>query len=212
MTTMPKAVRLMLFVGTTALGMLLGACGGGGGDDAADEGQRLTDPARVRSSTPISNGQPQVYQINQDGSLTISGGPPVNGTPLGGTPATSAGTYTVESGDTCGGIATEKGITVAELVTANRATINADCTNLRVGDELRIPSKASASATTTRTTGGVATATPRAGSRSYIVAPGDTCADIAGNQGVKVADLIAVNGLDASCTGLQVGQVLKIPG
>ncbi len=212
MTTMPKPVRLMLLAGGTALGVLLTACGGGGDDGGAGEGQRVTDPARVPSSTPISNGQPQVYQINQDGSLTISGGPPVSGTPLAGTTATGAGTYTVKSGDTCGGIATEKGITVAELVAANRASINADCTNLRVGDELRIPSKTGAAATTTRTTGGVATATPRAGSRSYTVAPGDTCADIAANQGVKVADLIAVNNLDANCTNLQVGQVLKIPG
>lgn len=209
MTTMSNPAALLVAC-ATAIALLLVACGGGG-DGGAGQGARVTDPARVPSSTPISQGQPQVYQINQDGSLTISGGPPVTGTPLSGTTPTNPGAYTVQSGDTCGGIASDKGITVAELIAANRATINVDCTNLGVGDELRIPSKTGA-ATPTRTTSGIATATPRAGSRTYTVAAGDTCADIAANQGVKVADLISVNGLDANCANLQVGQVLKIPG
>ena len=211
MTRMPNPVGTMLAFGAIAFAVLLAACGGGGGGGGG-QGERSTDPARVPSSTPISRGQPQVYQINQDGSLTISGGPAVTGTPLAGVTPASPGAYTVKSGDTCGAIASEKAITVAELIAANRATINADCTNLRVGDELKIPAKSGANSTPTRTSGGIATATPRAGSRTYTVASGDTCSDIAANQGVKVADLIAVNGLDAGCTTLQVGQVLKIPG
>ena len=210
MTTMSKPLALVL-AGIAILALLVTACGGGG-EDGAGQGQRITDPGSVPSSTPISRGQPQVYQINQDGSLTISGGAPVTGTPLAGTTPTNASSYTVQSGDTCGGIASEKGITVAELIAANRANINADCTNLRVGDELKVPSTAGAGPTTTRTTGSAPTATPRAGSRTYTVAPGDTCADIAANQGVTVADLIALNGLDSGCGDLQIGQVLKIPG
>ena len=209
MTTMSRPAALLLAI--SAMALFATACGGGD-DDGAGQGERLTDPGRVPSSTPISRGQPQVYQINQDGSLTISGGAAVTGTPLTGTTPTNPSSYTVKSGDTCGGIASEKGITVAELIAANRANINADCTNLRVGDELKIPSKAGAGATTTRTTGGVATATPRAGSRTYTVASGDTCSSIAANQGIKVDDLISLNGLDSNCTNLQVGQVLKIPG
>jgi LysM repeat protein len=190
MTTMPRFAALLLLSCAAALFPVLASCGDD--DNGAGQGQRVTDPARVPSSTPISKGQPQVYQINQDGSLTISGGEAV-------------------TGDTCGAIASDKGITVAELIAANRATINADCTNLRPGDELKIPAKSGAGATTTRSTG-IPTSTPRAGNRTYTVASGDTCSAIAANQGVKVADLIAVNSLDPSCANLQVGQVLKIPG
>jgi LysM repeat protein len=209
MTTMPRFAALLLLSCAAALFPVLASCGDD--DNGAGQGQRVTDPARVPSSTPISKGQPQVYQINQDGSLTISGGEAVTGTPLAGTTPGSPGSYTVKSGDTCGAIASDKGITVAELIAANRATINADCTNLRPGDELKIPAKSGAGATTTRSTG-IPTSTPRAGNRTYTVASGDTCSAIAANQGVKVADLIAVNSLDPSCANLQVGQVLKIPG
>jgi LysM repeat protein len=210
MTAMSKRASVGLLLAGLVIAVAA-ACGGGGGGDGGGDGQRVTDPAKVPSSTPISRGQPQVYQINQDGSLSISGGAPVTGTPLsGGGSAGAAGTYTVQPGDTCGDIASRKGITVAELIAANRAAINADCTNLRVGDELKIPG-ASGGATPTRSTGG-ATATPRAGSRTYTVASGDTCGAIAANQGVKVEDLIALNGLDSNCTSLQVGQVLRIPG
>jgi LysM repeat protein len=120
--------------------------------------------------------------------------------------------YVVESGDTCGAIADAHGITVAELIAANRAIINADCTNLGVGDELKIPASGAATPTQRTTGGGVATATPRAGSRTYTVESGDTCSDIAASYGVSAGDLIALNDLDAGCTELQPGQVLKIPG
>jgi LysM repeat protein len=204
-----------LLCATFATGMLVAACGGGGGDDGG-QGQRVTDPAEVPSSTPISAGAPQKYEIHQDGSLVISGGgPTVTGTVPAGSTVTGGGTtYTVESGDTCGAIATEHSITVEQLIAANRALINAECTNLSPGDELKIPAAGGASATTTprSTGGGAATPTPRAGSRTYEVQSGDTCADIAANQGVSVEDLIALNDLDPGCTTLQPGQELKIPG
>ncbi|MEX0781423.1 MAG: LysM peptidoglycan-binding domain-containing protein [Dehalococcoidia bacterium] len=193
-------------------GALLVACGGGGGDDDG-QGERVTDPAEVPSSTPISAGQPQKYEIHQDGSLVITGGgPTVTGTVTGGaTPGTGSG-YTVVSGDTCGAIASAHGITADELIAANRAAINADCTNLHEGDELKIPGASGATATPRSTGGGVATTTPRAGSRTYTVESGDTCSDIAANQGVSVDDLIELNDLDPGCTNLQNGQVLQIPG
>jgi LysM repeat protein len=118
----------------------------------------------------------------------------------------------VESGDTCGAIASNHGITVEQLIAANRAIINSDCTNLVPGDELKIPGAGPATATPGSTGAGAATPTPRAGSRTYEVQSGDTCADIAANQGVSADDLIALNELDPGCTMLQPGQVLQIPG
>ncbi len=215
MTGMGTRGVFALLCATFASGMLVVACGGGGDDDGG-QGQRVTDPAEVPSSTPISAGAPQKYESHQDGSLVISGGgPTVTGTvPVGSTVTGGGSSYVVESGDTCGAIASNHGITVEQLIAANRAVINSDCTNLVPGDELKIPGAGAGAATATpgSTGGGAATPTPRAGSRTYEVQSGDTCADIAANQGVSVDDLIALNDLDPGCTTLQPGQVLNIPG
>jgi LysM repeat protein len=189
---------------------VLVACRGGGGGEGG-QGERVTDPAEVPSSTPISNGAPQKYEIHQDGSLTISGGPTVTGTlPPNGTPSSGAGTYTVQSGDTCGSIAEAHGTTADALIAANRAVINEGCTNLVPGDEIRMPG-ANATATPRPNATG-ATATPRAGGSTYTVESGDTCSDIAASFGVSVDALIELNGLSADCTDLLPGQVLDIPG
>lgn len=213
MTSMTRRGGLVLLAGAALAGLALAACGGGGDDGADGQGDRVTDPARVPSSTPISAGQPQKYEIHQDGSLIISGGATVTGTVEGGsTPVGGPDTYLVESGDTCGAIADAHGITVAELIAANRAAINADCTNLVPGDELKVPASGAATPTPRSTGGAVATPTPRAGSNTYTVESGDTCSDIAASFGVSVDDLIALNDLEPGCTDLQPGQVLQIPG
>ena len=61
-------------------------------------------------------------------------------TPGAGTPTTAAGgaaTYTVKSGDTCGGIAADNGITLAALLAANNMT-EQDCSSLDVGQVLKL--------------------------------------------------------------------------
>ncbi len=60
------------------------------------------------------------------------------GTPGTGTPGTGAKTYTVKAGDFCGTIATANNITVEQLLAAN-PDINKDCTNLAVGQILKLP-------------------------------------------------------------------------
>ena len=92
------------------------------------------------------------------------------------------------------------------LIRANRS-INADCTNLGAGDNLRIPA-ALPSATPGTASG---TPTPTGSGGTYEVQSGDTCADIAASFGVSADDIISLNGLDADCTSLQPGDVLKIP-
>jgi LysM repeat protein len=214
MATMSKRAGFALLACVALAGAVLTGCGGGSDGNSGGQGERVTDPAKVPSSTPIGQGAPTKYEIHQDGSLSVSGGPTVVGTPPANqTQAAGAGgKYTVKPGDTCGAIAAQFGITADQLIAENRATINQDCTNLHEGDELKIPGAASATSTPRPSNGGASTPTPRAGSRSYTVQPGDTCDAIARNQGVAVGDLIALNKLDADCLTLQPGQVLKIPG
>ncbi|MEO6398681.1 MAG: LysM peptidoglycan-binding domain-containing protein [Tepidiformaceae bacterium] len=195
---MPKPRAALLFMAFA--GLLLVACGGGGEGPAA-KGQRITDPAKVPSSTPVQN--PTLYQITGD-EVILSGGQSAKITPTSSTP-TSSQNYVVKSGDLCGTIATQFGISVDDLQKANRSM---ECSALHIGDQLKIPAKAAAPTTT----GGLTSnPTTKPSGRSYTVRQGDTCADIAINQGVKASDLIAKNGLDANCQNLKIGQVLQIP-
>lgn len=190
------------------LGVLAASCGGGG-DNTAGKGERVTDPARVYTSTPIQN--PVLYQIRQDGQVQTSGGAAA-GTVTTGTQTPGANgktqTYTVASGDTCSAIAAKFGISFDELKKANRS-IDDGCTNLHAGDSLKIPAAPTAVATNT---GGLNTgATPKSSGKTYTVLSGNTCSGIAQSYNVKVEDLISLNGLDPNCQNLKVGQVLKIP-
>ncbi len=194
----PRTLALLLF----CFASVLAACGGGEETPGGD-GIPVTDPARVRTATPLQNAT--LYHIQGDVVSTSGGIATV--TPVSGGGA-SGRNHTVVSGDTCGGIAAKYGITLEELRRVNR-TIDTNCTNLNVGDILRIPGAG------TPTAGGgsgtLATATPRPGSgRTYTVKSGDTCADVAASYAVTVAALISANGLTQNCD-LQIGQVLRIP-
>lgn len=45
----------------------------------------------------------------------------------------------------------------------------------------------------------------------YTVAAGDTCGGIAFTFGISVQSIIVLNNLDAACTTLRIGQVIKVP-
>ncbi|MGI8926649.1 MAG: LysM peptidoglycan-binding domain-containing protein [Tepidiformaceae bacterium] len=185
------------------------ACGGGSGEGDAGKSSRATDPAAVPSSTPIQNAT--LYQIRGD-TITTTGAPGAS-TPITGTGNAAGKKHTVAAGEFCGTIAARYGVSVEELLKANR-TIDAGCTNLHLGDTLTIPV-----ATTTTTGGGVAktpaaTATPRPGAaRTYTVKANDTCADIASSYGVEVSRLLAANpAINGNCSNLSIGQLVTIPG
>jgi LysM repeat protein len=182
-------------------GLIAAACGGSTPPEPAD-GARITDPARVPSSTPIQN--PVLYRI-QGNQVTLVGEEGSSQlTPVAGNTPTGRANYTVVSGDTCFGIAADNNITLAIFMSANP---NVDCNNLQAGDVVIIPGGSGGS------TGGAATPAPTQSSGSgqtYTVGQGETCSDIASSFGVSVSAIISLNGLDSNCS-LQVGQVVKIP-
>ncbi|MGE5596621.1 MAG: LysM peptidoglycan-binding domain-containing protein [Hyphomicrobiales bacterium] len=188
------------------------ACGGGGGDSLGGDGDRITDPARVPSSTPIQDAV--LYKI-ENGTIAIEGGP--TATVQADQTVTGGGgrqTYTVKPGDTCSAIASQFSISVDELLKANR-TIDSDCGNLHEGDELVIPG-AGGGTTGSGNGGAAATPTPNAGNggrgKTYTVQAGDTCAGIAAAKGTSADQIIAANpNINAECSNLQPGDVLKLP-
>lgn len=103
------------------------------------------------------------------------------------TPSTS-NVYNVKNGDTLYSIAGRYGITVDSLKTANNLTSD----NLKIGQQLIIPSTSSNTGTTT-----------------YTVKSGDTLYGIATKYGVSVDDIKRANNLSSNL--LQIGQKLTIP-
>lgn len=203
MASVTNRARAFILGALAAVLMGAAACGGDSGGKDGGDGQRVTDPAKAPSSTPI--GETLTYQIRNDVIIAPDGGEaPVTG---GTTPVSGATSYTVKSGDTCSGIAAEFGVALADLLKANR-TIDQNCTNLRPGDVLKIPGTA-----TGGTAGGgtASTPTPKPSGKEYTVESGDTCDAIAKSYGVDLTQLIALNNLDAECQNLQVGQKIKIP-
>jgi len=181
------------------------ACGGGG--ESEKPGERITDPARVPSSTPVQN--PTLFKIKGN-EVTLSGGNSGQITPVAAaTPVTTE--YTIKSGDFCTDIAAQNNITLDELLKANRQM---DCNNLKIGDKVKIPAPAAAATPTRGTLTGNPTARPgtTGGGKSYTVQPGDTCAGIASANGVSITAFLAANSsIDANCTNLKAGEKVTIP-
>ena len=196
MDSMLRIRHIAILAGLLGGAFALAACGGG--DAARPLGARVTDPAAVPTSTPLQNAL--VYQIRGDVVSTTggSGTVPAGSTP---TPQRQNNTYTVLSGDTCADIATKFSISLDDLKKNNRS-INAECSNLKIGDVIRIQSSATPTPTGP---------TPKTSSKDYKVLAGDNCGSIAAGYGVDVQKLIQLNGLDSACTTLKVGQILKIP-
>lgn len=203
---MPGVRRSALWLTALVAGLLFLACGGGGGS-GGPQGNRITDPALVPTSTPIQN--PAVYKISGD-VVQVVGGTPTTIPNSGGTPVNGRREYTVVEGDSCAGIAAKLGISLDQLLAANR-TIDRNCANLSIGQKLVIPSSGtpppgSTAPATTRTP------TPGAAGTSYTVLAGDTCAAITAKLSTTFEALRAANpAINADCSNLQPGQVLKKP-
>jgi len=146
MTPMHKQFAVVVVTGGLVFGLASAACGGGGAPEEEGNGERITDPARVPSSTPVQN--PTLYKI-QGNQVTLVGGESSLLTPVAGnTPGAGGKTYTVKSGDTCYGIAADHGVTLDALIKANPTM----CDTLNAGDVMRIPA---AAAPPTQTSGGL---------------------------------------------------------
>lgn len=109
-------------------------------------------------------------------------------------------TYVVQKGDTFGGIAQKKHVSLKSLKAANPG-INYD--KIRVGQKISIPAATEAASSKS--------STPTAAQTGiHVVQKGDILGRIARQYGVKVADLKAANNLTSD--KIVVGQKLIIPG
>jgi len=116
--------------------------------------------------------------------------------------------YKVEKGDTLYSISRKYQITVAELRAANNLK---ESDVLKAGQKLTIPDADIRNAAALSTTKTTAPKAAPAATTTYTVKKGDTLYRIAKNNGMSVADLMSLNGLDSSSV-IKEGQKLKISG
>jgi LysM repeat protein len=122
--------------------------------------------------------------------------------------------YTVQSGDTCGGIALRFGVPLSELAALNN--LDADRCLIRIGEKLVIPVPTPTPGPTETLPPGVTPSPVAAGPTAtlppqivYVVKGGDTCIEIAQRFNISLGQLIAQNNLDANCL-IRMNQVLTI--
>jgi LysM repeat protein len=132
--------------------------------------------------------------------------PVLDATPVAAAPVPSGSTYTIKNGDYLAGIAAKLKVRLADLLTANSLQLTS---LIHPGQVLVVPAAGAAGAST-RQAGGTS---PGAGSGSagaYTVKSGDSLAAIAGKVKVRLADLLAANGLTLASV-IHPGQQLQVP-
>jgi LysM repeat protein/ribosomal protein L40E len=116
--------------------------------------------------------------------------------------------YTIASGDTCNGIAFAFGVSPQSIIVLNN--LSSQCTNLVVGQVLKIPFPTPTQAPLPTNTPESATQTALACERVVVtVQENDTLSSIALNYGVPMQAIKDFNGL--STDNVFVGQALTVP-
>lgn len=193
-----------------------------------------SNPQPIPSNSPVTITTATPYA--QAPVPTIVG---ADGVAPGGTPAPGREvTYKMEAGDTVLAIAARFGTSVEAIMKRNNITSPSE---LKIGQELVIPTTSTVLATTTPVPTATATAAPKTTATAtpsatpvrtatpaptatattdpppsiltvYTVQKGDNSFDIAGRFGVNVEDLAAANGKTvAQLASIQIGDELKIP-
>lgn len=116
----------------------------------------------------------------------------------------SAGSYTVQAGDTLSGIAAKQGLSLSTLLSANGLSMSSI---IYPGQTLKLSERGSASSVATASSSSSSSST----GGSYKVKSGDTLSGIAANQNVSLSTLLNANGLSASSI-IYPGQKLQLSG
>ncbi|KIM36343.1 carbohydrate-binding module family 50 protein, partial [Hebeloma cylindrosporum] len=99
--------------------------------------------------------------------------------------------YTVKEGDICDTISQAHNVSTWQLATVNTGSINGDCTNLIPGQTICLGVKAEEDCSTT-----------------YTVSVGDTCENIASNNGLNSTILYLNNPqINDDCSNIYLGEV-----
>ncbi|MEX2372363.1 MAG: LysM peptidoglycan-binding domain-containing protein [Dehalococcoidia bacterium] len=186
----------VLFLGATAV--LASACNGDDDPPEATSTAPLATSTVAPTSTPLARVPDPVV---------VTGG----GLPGGGGSSEEAASYTVESGDTLGAIATRFGVDVETIRSANGLSDD----NINIGQVLSIPRQSGAGGEDDEDEGEGDDETPPVApgpGGTYTVLEGDTAFGIALQFDTTVEALAEANNMsEDEITDLQIGQVLRLP-
>ena len=186
-------------------------------------GQSFTDAGSSPCVTPANAPAPlpDLEEVTVQ-TVSIDGSAATAGAPIASVPAATTrapGSYIVKAGDTLFVIASDHGVTLAQLVSANNIQ-NEDI--IEIGDALVIPGSVAASAapaTRAETNSPVSTPvnqtavgsgkTELPSADSHIVVSGDTVFAIALAYGIGWQDLLDLNDLTEDSI-LQIGQEIRL--
>jgi LysM repeat protein len=183
--------------------------------------QRVTSTGTALPKTLAAGVLSATHTVSATWTATIQAPPtdtplPPTETPVPMTPTpVPPQSYEVQSGDTCGGIASKYGVPLADFLALNQLDEN-NCL-IRVGDKVLIPAPTpTAGPSPTLVPGATEAPTDVAAPTATLppqiivqVMSGDTCSEIAEKYRITVDTLVQQNGLDADCN-LQIGQVLTL--
>lgn len=178
--------------------------------DTARTGSRVTTSQPARRDTAAST-RPQNRPAARD-TARRTAAPTTGRTGSTPTPSGRARAHTVVAGETFYGIARRYGVTAAQLRALNP---DVDMDALEVGDELRLPAGARDSRAAAQprpqapASTGAQTQQPRRGTRSHVVASGETLFGIARRYGVTVDAIRRANQMETD--QVRVGQRIVIP-
>ncbi|MER8025422.1 LysM peptidoglycan-binding domain-containing protein [Glutamicibacter protophormiae] len=153
----------------------------------------------ISSSTKIFPGD----KIKVNGGSTGSSG---KGSSSGKSSSKSAGSasYTVQAGDTLGGIAIKNNMSLSALLSKNGISASKP---IFPGDKLTINGSSKSSSSSGKSS---SSSKPSSGS-SYTVTSGDTLSGIAAKHGMKLGTLLSLNGISAS-KPIFPGDKIKVSG
>lgn len=109
------------------------------------------------------------------------------------TAATCSRTYQVVAGDYCDAISAAHNVSTYQLATLNFPTVNAECSNLQIGQTICLGTQGEDCSAT------------------YVVQPDDTCERVMDVFGVN-ATILSLNNpqINSDCTNIYVGEVLCV--
>lgn len=153
----------------------------------------------ISSSTKIFPGD----KIKVNGGSTGSSG---KGSSSGKSSSNSSGSasYTVQAGDTLGGIAIKHNMSLSALLSKNGISASKP---IFPGDKLTINGSSKSSSSS----GKSSSSSKTSGGASYTVTSGDTLSGIAAKNGMKLGTLLSLNGISAS-KPIFPGDKIKVSG